>query len=74
MPVLDVEATQVLVDKLTLMAALAWACVAFLRGWVVPHSVHEALLKDRDDWRNRADRLAQIAEMTLRAKVGGGGA
>lgn len=64
---------QNLVDKLTLIVALAWAVVAFLRGWVVPSSVHAALVKDRDDWRDRADRLTQIAEMTLRAKVGGGG-
>ena len=72
MPTLDAAAAQAVIDKLTLMATLAWAVVAFLRGWVVPSSVHEALLKDRDDWRNRADRLANIAEMTLRAKVGGG--
>lgn len=72
LPGLDVATTQALIDKLTLMAALAWAVIAFLRGWVVPNSVHEALLKDRNDWRERADRLASIAEMTLRAKVGGG--
>jgi hypothetical protein len=63
---------QTLLDKLTLMAGLAWAVVAFIRGWVVPSSVHAALVKDRNDWRDRADRLAAIAEMTLRAKVGGG--
>lgn len=60
------------VEKLTLIVALAWALIAFARGWVVPASIHKAVLDDRDDWKVRHDKIASIAEMALRAKVGGG--
>lgn len=66
----EVTVLQDLIDKLTLVAVLSWGVVAFVRGWVVPSSVHEALRRDRDEVQKRHDRMAEIAEMALRAKVG----
>ena len=63
---------QMLIDRLTLVSALAWGVVAFVRGWVVPASVFRTMTQDRDDWKIRHDRIAAIAELALRAKVGGG--
>lgn len=68
----DAVVIQDLIDKLTLVAVLAWGVIAFVRGWVVPASIHEALRRDRDDVQKRHDRMAEIAEMALRAKVGSG--
>lgn len=62
---------QALIEKVTLVGGLVWAVLALVRGWVVPRSVYDALRADRDDWRTRSDKLAAVAEMTLRAKVGG---
>lgn len=58
------------IEKLTLISFLSWGVIAFARGWVVPWTTHDALRADRDDWRARADRMAQIAEAALRQKVG----
>ena len=60
------------IEKATLVGVLAWGVVAFARGWIVPSSVHKAVLEDRKDWQARHDRIAQIAEMALRARVGMG--
>ena len=64
---------QDVLDKLTLIAVLGWGVIAFVRGWVVPSSVHRQSLQNIEDWKQRHDRIAAIAEMALRAKVGSGG-
>ena len=66
----DWALTQELLDKLTLIAVLGWGVIAFVRGWIVPASVHKQSLQNVDDWKARHDRIAAIAEMALRAKVG----
>jgi heme exporter protein D len=60
------------IEKATLVGVLAWGVIAFVRGWIVPASVHRAVLEDRREWQARHDRIAQIAEMSLRARVGMG--
>ena len=66
----DWALTQELLDKLTLIAVLGWGVIAFVRGWIVPASVHRAVLEDRREWQARHDRISAIAELALRAKVG----
>jgi len=69
-PMPEVALTQELLDKLTLIAVLGWGVIAFVRGWIVPASVHQEALRSVDDWKARHDRIAAIAEMALRTKVG----
>ncbi len=62
----DIPVMQDLLDKLTLVAVLSWGVLAFVRGWIVPGSVHEALRMSEKNWVERHDRIASIAEAALR--------
>ena len=64
------DVTQALIDKLTLVAALAWGVVAFARGWIVPGSALANSRAEATKWAERHDKLADIAQAALR-KVSG---
>jgi hypothetical protein len=69
-PTLDPALVTAVLEKATSAVILGWVVVAFCRGWIVPGSVYKAAQESIKDWTARHDRIASIAEATLR-KAGG---
>lgn len=70
MPTLDPVAISQLLECATTAVILGWVVIGFVRGWIVPGSVYKAAQESIKDWTARHDRIAAIAEATLR-KAGG---
>ena len=70
MPPLDPVAVSQLLERATTAVVLGWVVIAFWRGWIVPGSVYADAKESIKDWTARHDRIASIAEATLR-KAGG---
>ncbi len=60
------------------IGTLAFVVLAMLKGWLVPGSVHDQLIRDRDDWKeialasvNGTEKAISLAERR-RADAGRG--
>ena len=36
------------------VGVLVWVVLAFMRGWLVPGSVHQAVVTEKDEWKHLA--------------------
>jgi hypothetical protein len=48
------------------LAVLLWVVVGFMRGWIVPGSVHQAVAKEKEEWKALAVDLLQTARDAVR--------